>query len=129
MKIGPQILLTILLFAFATYSGAEDKAESDSESSEETTSSESDNSSEDVDVAAGEAIYKKSCKSCHGPKAQGMASFPKLAGNPPEYIASRLMQYRAGEKIGPNTPLMQPQAAKLSDEDIANIVGYIGSFE
>lgn len=77
------------------------------------------------DLVAGEKLYKKSCRSCHGPKAQGMASFPKLAGNPGDYLRSRLEQYRAGEKIGPNTPLMAPRAAKLSDDDISNVVSFI----
>lgn len=78
------------------------------------------------DASAGEALYKKNgCKNCHGPKAQGMASFPKLAGNSADYISMRLTQYRSGEKVGPNTPLMRPLAAKLTDEDITNIASYI----
>lgn len=82
------------------------------------------------DVAAGEAVFQKVCKTCHGPKAQGLASFPKLAGNSADYLSMRLEQYRAGEKVGANTPLMAPHAAKLSDEDIANIATYIAtSFE
>lgn len=77
------------------------------------------------DVAEGEKIYQSECKSCHGPKAQGMASFPKLAGNSIEHIVMRLKQYRAGEKVGPNTPLMAPRAIDLSDDDIANIATFI----
>ena len=81
------------------------------------------------DVAAGEGIYQDVCRNCHGPTAKGMASFPKLAGHDPEYIASRLEQYRAGEQVGPNTALMAPHAADLSDADIENIAGYVATFE
>ncbi len=82
------------------------------------------------DITAGEALYKKTCRGCHGPTAKGLASYPGLAGQPPEYLADRLERYRAGEKFGPNTPLMAPNAKKLSDADIANIVNYIvTSFE
>ena len=77
------------------------------------------------DVAAGEALYKKVCRNCHGPKAQGMASFPKLAGKTVQHITLRLEQYRAGETLGPNTPLMAPRAADLSDEDIVNVATFI----
>ena len=77
------------------------------------------------DIAAGEKIYKGVCRACHGPSAQGMASFPKLADKETDYIVMRLGQYRAGETVGPNTPLMKPHAARLSDEDIANIAAYI----
>ena len=75
--------------------------------------------------SSGEALYASVCKNCHGPTAKGMASFPKLAGQPADYLATRLEQYRAGEKVGPNTALMRPMAVELSDEDIAALAGYI----
>lgn len=77
------------------------------------------------DIAIGEELYKDTCKNCHGPKAKGMASFPKLAGHEAEYLVERLTTYRAGEKVGPNTALMAPMAADLSDEDIASLAIYI----
>lgn len=81
------------------------------------------------DIAAGETVYRKVCRACHGPTAAGMASFPKLVGQPVEYLSLRLEQYRAGEKVGPNTALMAPNATNLSDDDIANIAGFIVSLE
>ncbi len=80
-----------------------------------------------VDLEAGKKLYKKTCKNCHGPTAKGMASFPKLADKETAYLIERLNQYRAGEKVGPNSALMSPQAAKLSDADISNISHYISS--
>lgn len=77
------------------------------------------------DISAGEAVYQKDCRTCHGPTAKGMAVFPKLAGNSADFIVNRLKQYRAGETIGPNTPLMAPMAKKLTDEDISNVAAYI----
>lgn len=79
------------------------------------------------DTSAGETLYQKDCRSCHGPTAKGMASFPKLAGHSAEYLSDRLEQYRAGEKVGPNSALMIPRAAKLSDDDIANLATYIAT--
>lgn len=80
---------------------------------------------ESLDMAGGEEIYQEVCKNCHGPKAQGMASFPKLADKTAEHLVMRLGQYRAQEKVGPNSPLMWPHAEELSDEDIANLAAYI----
>lgn len=77
------------------------------------------------DIAAGKALYKKECRGCHGPTAKGLASYPKLIGHAEAYLVDRLERYRAGEKFGPNTPLMAPRAKKLSDDDISNIVNYI----
>lgn len=82
-----------------------------------------------ADLAKGKKYFRKNCRACHGSKAQGVASYPKLAGQPAEYLAMRLKQYRAGERLGPNTPLMAPRAKKLTDEDITNIVAYIGTFD
>lgn len=77
------------------------------------------------DSASGAEIYKDVCKNCHGPTGKGMASFPKLVGHDADYLTDRLETYRAGEKVGPNSPLMYPLAEELSDEDIADIVAFI----
>ncbi len=78
-----------------------------------------------VDLAAGEALYQEVCRACHGPRAQGMASFPKLAGQDAAYLSERLHQYKAGEKVGNNSALMYPIAEDLSEQDIANVTAYI----
>jgi cytochrome c553 len=84
----------------------------------------------DLNVAAadgslGEEKYQSICRNCHGRTGKGLASFPKLAGKDADYLVSRLLAYRAGDKIGPNSPLMWPLAADLTDEDIANLTAYI----
>ena len=81
------------------------------------------------DIEAGQSLYKKNCRACHGPTAKGLASYPKLVGQTAEYLIDRLERYRAGEKFGPNTALMRPNARKLSDEDIVNISHFIVSLE
>lgn len=79
------------------------------------------------DLAAAKTKYSEVCASCHGPSGKGMASFPALAGKDADYITSRLKQYRAGERVGPNSPLMMPHAAKLSNEQIAGLADYIST--
>ena len=80
---------------------------------------------EEVDLAAAEKIFQKSCRACHGNKGQGAASYPPIADKEPEYITEMLERYRSGEKIGPNSILMIQHAKKLSDEDIANLSVYV----
>lgn len=83
-----------------------------------------------ADPAAGETLYASNCAQCHGPTGKGMASFPSLAGREASYIQSRLETYRAGEKVGPNSGLMIPNARNLSDDDIANLSAFIsGNFQ
>lgn len=81
----------------------------------------------EVDLAAAEQIFRKSCRACHGNRAQGASSYPSLSDKDPEYIAEKLRIYRSGERIGPNSILMIQQAKKLSDEDIANIAVYVST--
>lgn len=80
---------------------------------------------QDADLDAAKAAYAGVCATCHGPAGKGMASFPKLSGRDADYLASRLKQYRAGEKVGPNSPLMIPHAVNLSDDDIAGLSAYM----
>ena len=63
------------------------------------------------DAAAG-ATKIAVCAACHG------------AGQWAPYLESALKAYRAGERTGGMTAMMAPQAANLSDEDIADIAAY-----
>ncbi len=78
------------------------------------------------DAERGQQLYG-TCIGCHGAQGLGMGIFPNIAGEEAEYVAGRLTQYRAGETVGPNTPLMAPHAANLSDEDIADLAAYVSS--
>lgn len=82
-----------------------------------------------ADAAAGEKLYRKTCRACHGRTGKGVSSYPKLLGQSVEYLVDRLERYRKGEKFGPNTPLMAPNAKKLSDKDIVNLSAFIASLE
>lgn len=77
-----------------------------------------------ADLEAGKAKYQ-TCAACHGLAGQGQAIFPALTGKDADYLADKLKSYRAGEQVGPNTPLMTPHASTLSDEDIDNVSAYI----
>ena len=80
---------------------------------------------EDVDLDAAKSIFNRSCRGCHGNKAQGVASYPKLSDKTPEYIVEKLETYRAGERIGPNSVLMIQNAKGLSDLEIASLAVYV----
>ena len=79
------------------------------------------------DAATGEARYAETCINCHGKAGKGMASFPSIVGRDADYIADRLMQYRAREMVGPNSAIMMSWAEKLSDEEIADLAAYISA--
>lgn len=81
----------------------------------------------DADMSAGETMYREACAQCHGRAGRGMASFPSITGKDEDYLATRLMEYRDGETVGPNSALMKPVAEALSDEDIANLSAFVST--
>ena len=59
------------------------------------------------------------CKFCHGQEGQGIATFPRLAGQSSDYIVGRLISYKNRETIGAMSQTMWGQvSAMLSDSDI-----------
>ncbi|MEW6446456.1 MAG: c-type cytochrome, partial [Pseudomonadota bacterium] len=79
------------------------------------------------DAAAGKAKYGSICASCHGMNGEGAGIFPKLAGKTD--AAAKLKDYKAGKQVGPNTAMMAPQAAGLSDADIENLAAHIATLK
>jgi cytochrome c553 len=84
-------------------------------------------SAQEVDLEAAQRIYQRSCRACHGNRAQGASSYPSLSDKEPEYIVEKLERYRAGERFGPNSILMIQHARKLSDGDIASLAVFVAT--
>ena len=81
------------------------------------------------DASAGERLYRRNCRACHGATAKGASSYPALVGQEPAYLIDKIVRYRAGEIFGPNTPLMAQRVKDLSNQDIASVVAYVVSLE
>ena len=65
------------------------------------------------------------CAACHGQEGQGMAVFPKLAGQNADYISQRLYAYQNRETVGNMSSTMWAQAGQLSDQDIKTLSEFI----
>ena len=78
------------------------------------------------DVAAGKTKAAV-CAACHG--ANGISAnplWPNLRGQKDQYIIKQLKAFKAGTR---KDPLMSPQAAQLSDQDIENLAAYWSSLK
>lgn len=65
------------------------------------------------------------CVACHGTDGIATAEiYPNLAGQSADYLESSMKAYREGQRQGGMSAVMTPQAANLSDEDIADIAAY-----
>lgn len=74
-------------------------------------------------VAQGTKNGAVACARCHGfdGAADGSGAFPKLAGQPTEYLAQELRAYASGDR---QNALMQPIAKGLSDAEIGAVAQY-----
>jgi cytochrome c553 len=64
------------------------------------------------------------CTICHGANAEGINTFPRLAGQHRDYLVIQLQQFR--NQLREND-IMQPIAKNLTDDEIAAVVEYVAS--
>jgi cytochrome c553 len=78
-----------------------------------------------ADAAAGKEKAQM-CVACHGEAGNKpmMPEYPKLAGQPADYLAKALRDYKSGKR---KNPLMAPMAQNLSKKDIQDISAYFAS--
>jgi cytochrome c553 len=76
------------------------------------------------DLAAG-AAKAQACFACHGPGGVSqMADTPSLAGQPDGFIQWQLVFFRNGQR---KSPVMQPMAESLKDDDIRNLGAFFAA--
>ena len=77
-----------------------------------------------ADLAAG-AAKAETCMACHGQRGiSQMPDTPSLAGQPDGFLQWQLVYFRSGTR---KSPLMQPMATSLSDDDIRNLSAYFAA--
>jgi len=67
------------------------------------------------------------CAVCHGANLEGLGPVPGIAGRSPSYLVRQLYDMQQGTRKGQWTDLMKPVVAKLTPEDMVNIVAYTAS--
>jgi len=76
------------------------------------------------DAAAGKA-KAAGCVPCHGPAGKSvLPTVPSIAGQGNDYIVLALYQFRAKHRP---SPVMEPIAEPLSDDDLGNLTAYYSS--
>lgn len=86
------------------------------------------------DVVAGEAIFKNTCSTCHGAKAQGNAALnsPALAGQLQNYLIRQLTHFKNGIRGGSKEDTLGFQMATISQnligtDSIQDVSAYLAS--
>jgi cytochrome c553 len=83
-------------------------------------------------VAQGKHIYEEGvparqippCATCHGPRAQGMATFPRLAGQHAPYLLKQLLVIQSVLRVA---PVMHGVVKDLSKDQMQAVVAYLES--
>ena len=76
------------------------------------------------DAKAGEAKTAV-CMACHGPAGNSLVpTWPKLAGQHPEYIYKQLMDFKSTARVNES---MSPQVLTLNEQDFADLAAYYAS--
>lgn len=87
-------------------------------------------------LKAGEALVKTggngktmACGMCHGADLKGVANVPGIAGRSPSQIGRALIDFRTGARNSQQSAMMKMAVAKLTDDDVVSITGYLASLE
>lgn len=77
-------------------------------------------------AASGKKKATAVCAACHGADGNKTldASYPKLGGQYPEYLAKALHEYKSGKR---KNAIMAGQAQGLSEQDIADLSAYFAA--
>jgi len=67
------------------------------------------------------------CGVCHGADLKGLGPIPGIAGRSPSYMMRQLWDMKTGARSGEWTGLMAPVVARLTEEELMNIVAYVSS--
>jgi cytochrome c553 len=67
------------------------------------------------------------CAMCHGADLNGIGSVPGIAARSPSYLARQLNDIQQGARHGDMAELMKQVVAKLTPDDMLNIVAYTAS--
>ena len=81
-------------------------------------------------ASQGKKLYRQNCQACHGKTGMGNPGFARLAGQKPAYIKRTLSRFRASAQQQINTtkrrsPIMEPIASRLSEQEIGYLAAYI----
>ena len=81
-------------------------------------------------IAAGEDLFKKKCRSCHGPEGKKpLRGNPYVAGQKRAYLFTQLQDIRNKDRTSTRVKPMYNIVKKMTDEDFANLADYLSQVD
>lgn len=84
-----------------------------------------DNSATNMKVADIESLFSQ-CSACHGAQGEGIAPFPRLSGQKPDYLEQQLINFKTGVR---KSVVMKMMVINLSDHEIKQLATYLGTLQ
>ncbi|WP_419811755.1 c-type cytochrome [Bacterioplanoides sp.] len=74
--------------------------------------------------AKGEQIYRSMCFACHGDDGHGNQQYPRIAGQPYEYLESTLMKFLSNDPERQNSP-MSSVIQNMNAQQMKDVAAYV----
>src|SRR5690554_1263927 len=76
--------------------------------------------------ADGARIYMSTCVACHGQEGHGNANYPRIAGQPYEFLEMTLLRFLNADEARKNSP-MTPVVQHLSEKQLKEVAAYVSN--
>lgn len=76
--------------------------------------------------AEGARIYMSTCVACHGQEGHGNANYPRIAGQPYEFLEMTLLRFLNADEVRKNSP-MTPVVQHLSEKQLKEVAAYVSN--
>src|SRR5690554_517085 len=76
--------------------------------------------------AEGARIYMNTCVACHGQEGHGNANYPRIAGQPYEFLEMTLLRFLNADEARKNSP-MTPVVQHLSEKQLKEVAAYVSN--
>ena len=67
------------------------------------------------------------CSTCHGADLRGLGPVPSIAGRSPSYMGRQMYDFKTGARHGAMSAPMTEVVARLTDEDIVDLLAYVAT--
>lgn len=72
----------------------------------------------------GKSIYDSMCIACHGQKGHGTAQYPRIAGQPYEYLVNTLLKFSNNDPERMNSP-MNAVVGSMSEQQLRDVASFV----
>ena len=74
----------------------------------------------------GQKIYQSLCFACHGERGHGGENYPRIAGQPYEFLEQTLLKFRTGDASRANSP-MTAVVSNMKEDELKAVASWVAN--